>query len=131
MFRMVQESVYSRTFELLIPDTPKPSICLQNSMNANLNCLGEYICKAGYRVGRQLVERYTADKPRLGETLDVIKFICKEFWNEVFHKQVALLQPSVSFGCAHLSTSVAFSRFPSIHPTSWKRRFMELSALLW
>lgn len=44
----------------------------------------------GYRVGRQLVERYTADRARLGETLDVIKFICKEFWYEVFHKQVSL-----------------------------------------
>lgn len=42
----------------------------------------------GYRAGRQLVERYAANRPRLGENLDVIKFICKEFWNEVFHKQV-------------------------------------------
>lgn len=42
----------------------------------------------GFRVGRQLVDRYTASRPRLGDDLDVIKFICKEFWHELFHKQV-------------------------------------------
>ena len=44
---------------------------------------------AGYRVGRQLVERYTASRPRLAEHLDVIKFTCKEFWGELFQKQVS------------------------------------------
>lgn len=42
----------------------------------------------GYRVGRQLAERYTFERPRLSENLDVIKFICKEFWSEAFRKQV-------------------------------------------
>lgn len=34
------------------------------------------------------MERYTASRPRLGEHLEVIKFICKEFWHELFRKQV-------------------------------------------
>ena len=64
----------------------------QNPRDADkMLCYGN----AGYRVGRQLVERYAANRPRLGENLDVIKFICKEFWNEVFHKQVSLPLPSV------------------------------------
>lgn len=42
----------------------------------------------GFRVGRQLAERYTKDKPRLGDTLEVIKFICKEFWQATFKKQI-------------------------------------------
>lgn len=42
----------------------------------------------GVRVGRQLAERYSRDKPRLGDTLEVIKFICKDFWQAVFKKQV-------------------------------------------
>lgn len=29
----------------------------------------------------------TADRPRFGEPLEVIKFICKEFWAEMFQKQ--------------------------------------------
>lgn len=31
---------------------------------------------------------YSRDKPRLGDTLDVIKFVCKDFWLAVFKKQV-------------------------------------------
>ncbi|GAX76585.1 hypothetical protein CEUSTIGMA_g4031.t1 [Chlamydomonas eustigma] len=42
----------------------------------------------GMRVGKQLAERYTKDRPRLGETLEVIKFLCKDFWLLVFKKQV-------------------------------------------
>ncbi len=53
-------------------------------------------CCAGFRVGRQLAERYTANRPRLGEPLEVIKFICKEFWAEVFRKQVTSLDGSAN-----------------------------------
>jgi len=42
----------------------------------------------GMRTGRQLVERYTKDKQRLGDTLEIIKYVCKEFWTAVFKKQV-------------------------------------------
>ncbi|KAK9790584.1 hypothetical protein WJX73_006582 [Symbiochloris irregularis] len=42
----------------------------------------------GFRVGRQLAERYTANRPRFGDPLDVIKFVCKEFWTDLFRKQV-------------------------------------------
>eukprot|EP00878_Enallax_costatus_P009183 GHUV01009600.1.p1 GENE.GHUV01009600.1~~GHUV01009600.1.p1 ORF type:complete len:194 (+),score=50.70 GHUV01009600.1:238-819(+) len=42
----------------------------------------------GFRVGRQLAERYSKDKARLGDTLEVIKFLCKDFWQAVFKKQI-------------------------------------------
>lgn len=32
--------------------------------------------------------RLARDRPRFNDTLDVIKFICKEFWTAVFRKQV-------------------------------------------
>jgi hypothetical protein len=35
-----------------------------------------------------VLPRYARDKPRFGDPLDAVKFICKEFWNEVFAKQV-------------------------------------------
>ena len=34
------------------------------------------------------LRRYSKDKPRLGDTLEVIKFVCKDFWQAVFKKQV-------------------------------------------
>ncbi|KAI9677587.1 MAG: Trafficking protein particle complex subunit 33 [Caeruleum heppii] len=42
----------------------------------------------GYRVGLGLVERFSRDRPRFTDTLDVIKFICKDLWTLVFRKQI-------------------------------------------
>ncbi|KAM7201042.1 putative bet3 family protein [Naviculisporaceae sp. PSN 640] len=42
----------------------------------------------GYRVGQGLVERFSRDRPRFTDTLDVIKFLCKDLWTLVFRKQV-------------------------------------------
>ncbi|KAL3917625.1 MAG: hypothetical protein SGPRY_006331, partial [Prymnesium sp.] len=43
-------------------------------------------------VGQRLAERYTKDAPRFAETIDIIKFICKDFWHEVYRKQIDKLQ---------------------------------------
>ncbi|XP_042436187.1 trafficking protein particle complex subunit 6b-like [Zingiber officinale] len=42
----------------------------------------------GYQVGHQLIERYTMERPRFNDHLEVIKFICKDFWQELFKKQI-------------------------------------------
>eukprot|EP00210_Caulerpa_lentillifera_P001564 g1502.t1 len=42
----------------------------------------------GARVGKQLAERCAKDRPRMIDDLDVVKFICKEFWSHVFQKLI-------------------------------------------
>uniref|UniRef100_A0A1I7U825 Trafficking protein particle complex subunit 6B n=1 Tax=Caenorhabditis tropicalis TaxID=1561998 RepID=A0A1I7U825_9PELO len=42
----------------------------------------------GYRVGRQLVEKVSKEAPKLVTELEIVKFICKDFWSSVFGKQV-------------------------------------------
>ncbi|KAL3205432.1 hypothetical protein MRX96_011317 [Rhipicephalus microplus] len=42
----------------------------------------------GFSTGYRLVERLTKDWPRFKTELDVIKFICKEFWSAVYKKQI-------------------------------------------
>ncbi|KAI8048710.1 NO signaling/Golgi transport ligand-binding domain-containing protein [Syncephalis plumigaleata] len=42
----------------------------------------------GFRVGQALVERITRDRARFADSLEVIKFICKDFWIAVFKKQI-------------------------------------------
>ncbi|PKI42120.1 trafficking protein particle complex subunit 6B [Punica granatum] len=42
----------------------------------------------GYQVGHQLSERYTMERPRFIDHLEAIKFICKDFWSEIFKKQI-------------------------------------------
>jgi len=46
----------------------------------------------GFQVGVRLVERYTRDRARFTDTLEIIKFLCKEFWMEVYRKQIDKLQ---------------------------------------
>lgn len=42
----------------------------------------------GYRVGQGLAERFSRDKPRFTDHLDVIKFLCKDLWTLLFRKQI-------------------------------------------
>ncbi|KAE8144547.1 BET3 family protein [Aspergillus avenaceus] len=42
----------------------------------------------GYRVGQGLAERFSRDRPRFTDNLDVIKFLCKDLWTTLFKKQV-------------------------------------------
>ncbi|KAF8471941.1 transport protein particle component [Kalaharituber pfeilii] len=42
----------------------------------------------GYRVGQGLAERFSRDRARMNDTLDVIKFCCKDLWTIVFRKQI-------------------------------------------
>jgi trafficking protein particle complex subunit 6 len=44
--------------------------------------------RLGYRVGQGLSERFSRDRPRFTDQLDVIKFICKDLWSVVFKKQI-------------------------------------------
>ncbi|KAL1789440.1 trafficking protein particle complex subunit 6B isoform X1 [Sigmodon hispidus] len=42
----------------------------------------------GFRVGQGLIERFTKDTARFKDELDIMKFICKDFWTTVFKKQI-------------------------------------------
>ncbi|KAM4119360.1 hypothetical protein ACJW30_03G052600 [Castanea mollissima] len=42
----------------------------------------------GFQVGLQLSERYTMERPCFSDHLEAIKFICKDFWSELFKKQI-------------------------------------------
>jgi hypothetical protein len=47
----------------------------------------------GYDVGYRYVERAVANQTFLGsEPLDIVKYICKEFWEDVFRKKIDKLQ---------------------------------------
>lgn len=61
---------------------------------------------------------FSRDRPRFNDTLDVIKFICKDLWMLVFRKQVDNLktnhrvnnyQPNPTLGPAELLTCLSLS----------------------
>ncbi|PAV21664.1 transport particle component [Pyrrhoderma noxium] len=42
----------------------------------------------GLHIGGNVAERLCRDRPRFGDTLDVVKFICKDVWSACWDKQV-------------------------------------------
>ncbi|XP_078478873.1 trafficking protein particle complex subunit 6b-like isoform X2 [Lampetra planeri] len=56
----------------------------------------------GFRVGQGLIERLTKDSPSFKDELDIMKFICKEFWTKVFRRQIDNLRTNhqhLAFSC--------------------------------
>ena len=49
----------------------------------------------GYKVGLALCQRLCKDKPRFKEELDIIKFICQDFWvsSEPLYLRFPMLTP--------------------------------------
>ena len=71
--------------QMLLGSEPNPS-------TAQLQHAGRKLEAVGFHVGERLVERYTKERPRFSDTLEIIKFICKDFWMEVYRKQIDKLQ---------------------------------------
>eukprot|EP00003_Mantamonas_plastica_P020056 TRINITY_DN3246_c0_g1_i1.p1 TRINITY_DN3246_c0_g1~~TRINITY_DN3246_c0_g1_i1.p1 ORF type:complete len:191 (+),score=43.64 TRINITY_DN3246_c0_g1_i1:34-573(+) len=44
--------------------------------------------KMGFTVGQRLIERLSTNRGSFQDDLDVMKFICKDLWNEVYQKNV-------------------------------------------
>lgn len=42
----------------------------------------------GYRVGQSLIEKFTKDASRFKDELDMMKFVCRDYWTTLFSKQI-------------------------------------------
>jgi len=42
----------------------------------------------GFNAGYRLIEKLTKESPKFKDELDLMKFICKDFWMSVFRKQI-------------------------------------------
>ncbi|KAJ2810660.1 hypothetical protein GGI24_006971, partial [Coemansia furcata] len=42
----------------------------------------------GFRIGRRLAERFAPPNRRLADTLDIVKFVCKDIWMVMFNRQI-------------------------------------------
>ncbi|XP_078097992.1 trafficking protein particle complex subunit 6b-like isoform X2 [Mustelus asterias] len=74
----------------------------------------------GFRAGQGLIERFTKDAPSFKDELDVMKFICKEFWTNLFRKQIDNLRTN------HQGTYVLQdNRFRLLTPVSSGKQYLE------
>lgn len=81
---------------------------------SELQLVGRKLEAMGFQVGQRLAERYTKDRPRFIDTLEIIKFICKDFWFEIYGKQIDKLQ-----------TNNRVSVPKSLRPGSWAPRWRD------
>ena len=70
----------------------------------------------GFQVGVRLAERLTADKPRFGDSLEAVKFVCKDFWTQVFKKQIDNLKTNHKVRPSPLPLSPLLRRWDSSSP---------------
>ncbi|KAK0411149.1 hypothetical protein QR680_005511 [Steinernema hermaphroditum] len=78
----------------------------------------------GFRVGFALVEKIAKDVPRFSTELDVMKFICKEFWTSAFGKQVDNLRTN------HQGVYVVQdNRFYTVSSFSESKQYLEEAAI--
>lgn len=72
-------------------DMSKLSLSETDSASA-LSATRRRLEAVGQDVGMRLVERYVMERDRMDTDLEVVKFICKDFWERTFKKQVDILR---------------------------------------
>ncbi|KAL8701387.1 MAG: hypothetical protein Q9224_000531 [Gallowayella concinna] len=80
----------------------------------------------GYRVGQGLVER---DRPRFTDTLDMIKFLCKDIWTLVFRKQIDNLK--TNHRGVYVLTDNTFRPLTRMSMSSSTEALVEAQPFLW
>ncbi|KAK2604355.1 hypothetical protein N8I77_007294 [Diaporthe amygdali] len=83
----------------------------------------------GYRVGQGLVERFSRDRPRFNDTLDVIKFLCKDLWMLVFRKQIDNLK--TNHRGVYVLTDTAFRPFSRMSTETGGGAVQRAEPFLW
>lgn len=79
-----------------------------------------YACRPG-RHGRWLTsahpsDRFSRERPRFIDTLDVIKFLCKDMWTLVFRKQIDNLKTNHRVRPSTFFFSFSSSLIPALLP---------------
>lgn len=83
----------------------------------------------GYRVGQGLVERFSRDRPPFHDTLDVIKFLCKDLWTLVFRKQVDNLK--TNHRGVYVLTDNSFRPFQRMSTEAGGQAIVRAQPFLW
>ncbi|QUC22066.1 uncharacterized protein UV8b_06307 [Ustilaginoidea virens] len=83
----------------------------------------------GYRVGQGLVERFSRDRPRFNDTLEVIKFLCKDLWSLVFGKNIDNLK--TNHRGVYVLTDNAFRPFSRMSTDAGGQAVVRAQPFLW
>ncbi|KAL7959131.1 transport protein particle component [Trichoderma compactum] len=105
-------------------DSPKPI-----DDEEHLDAMHLRLESQGYRVGQGLVERFSRDRPRFNDTLDVIKFLCKDLWSLVFGKNIDNLK--TNHRGVYVLTDNAFRPFSRMSTETGSQAVLRAQPFLW
>jgi len=75
-------------FELLHLELVSQVIHSDSAVSATSSSPTSQLELLGYNTGYRFIERLAKDYPKFKDELDLLKFICKDFWVAVFRKQI-------------------------------------------
>ncbi|KYK61885.1 hypothetical protein DCS_03029 [Drechmeria coniospora] len=84
----------------------------------------------GYRVGQGLAERFSRDRPKFNDTLDVVKFLCKDLWSLLFGKNIDNLKTNHRQGVYVLTDNV-FRPFSRMSTEAGGQAVVRAQPFLW
>ncbi len=89
----LNHEVSESAFEYLLTEL----IFYVKSTTADPEKISQTLEHMGYEIGFRYIEKIAPQMRFLGsEPLDYVKFVCKEFWEELFHKKVTFPTLSMS-----------------------------------
>lgn len=89
--------VYKNPFKMFTVDRMVDESVIDFLHMELVDAMPDKLEQIGFTTGFRFVERLTADMLRFqDEELDVMKFICREFWTSIFQKQIDNLRTNRS-----------------------------------
>lgn len=61
---------------------------IHSAKNVGKNEANTKLEQMGFRVGQSLIEKFTKDTVRFKDELDMMKFVCRDYWTMLFSKQI-------------------------------------------
>eukprot|EP00607_Mallomonas_marina_P000627 CAMPEP_0182428400 /NCGR_PEP_ID=MMETSP1167-20130531/22844_1 /TAXON_ID=2988 /ORGANISM="Mallomonas Sp, Strain CCMP3275" /LENGTH=169 /DNA_ID=CAMNT_0024611295 /DNA_START=103 /DNA_END=608 /DNA_ORIENTATION=+ len=87
----VSESAFEFLLEEILSMHSSAALPARDDQDAAL-AFQERIDSMGYEIGYRYVEKVAQQRPLPTDNLEMMKFICKDFWEEIFRKKIDKLQ---------------------------------------
>ncbi|CAE6373193.1 unnamed protein product [Rhizoctonia solani] len=92
---MIENGLLERKASVAAPpkgDSVSSIPTAKDTLDENEEALRVRLESIGMHVGANLAEKLSRDRSRFTDTLDIVKFICKDLWTTVWEKQVENLR---------------------------------------
>uniref|UniRef100_A0A0X3Q059 Trafficking protein particle complex subunit 6B n=2 Tax=Schistocephalus solidus TaxID=70667 RepID=A0A0X3Q059_SCHSO len=113
-----------QSFEFLLYESVKYfSKQTENLFDGHVTC-ARLMENLAYRVSQQLIEKMTKNLMKFQSELDIVKYICKDFWTYIFRKPISSLKTNNQE--LYVLTDSAFFFLNRVDPSQQYSPLMEM-----